>query len=406
MNEMVNATTSLLPILAVNVQNTLYLNTSLIFFTSIATINHIFPENFEGVTHLVKLFVSNIIFSLIGLNPIFGFLISILDLSPLYFTNKRYVQIGELIVQIPRQIIDVYLIYILFVDKQMVMESIFILVSKLIYFLERQLRIKRGERSNFYLLHCFEHLGMYVLITSLTDQDIFRPYQFLILFVIFGFIWSALIFIYNLFIYMNLDKRTPDWIKKDPNLVSILKNKVEKNLFSAKYHNYICKPWTTHLKMEIITWGKLIKCCEVLNLKIIESNLKFDSVVGISTGGAFIGAYMAKLMNLPYNIIHSKLWSGTNFLENTTKIVKFFSGTDIKPDIQGLPSIAGHTILLCDDTTYTGVTMSKCKTYCLDVLKCKEVYTLNLWIHERFIPDFYIKPKRVPIFWEWGAEMD
>lgn len=62
MNEMVNATTSLLPILAVNVQNTLYLNTSLVFFTSIATINHIFPENFEGVTHLVKLFVSNIIF--------------------------------------------------------------------------------------------------------------------------------------------------------------------------------------------------------------------------------------------------------------------------------------------------------------------------------------------------------
>lgn len=406
MNEMVNATTSLLPILAVNSQNSLYLNASLGFFASIATLNHIFPENFEGATHLVKLFVSNIIFSLIGMNPMLGLLISILDLSPLYFTNKKYIYIGELIVQIPRQILDVYFIYYLLIEKQMIIESVFIILSKIIYFIERQIRIKRGERSNFYFLHCFEHLGMYTLITSLTGQQIFRPQEFCILFVIFGFIWSALIFIYNLYIYKNLESRTPEWIKKDHNLVSILKNKVEKNLFSAKYHNYICKPWTTHLKMEIITWNKLTLCCEILKNKISESNIKFDSVVGISTGGAFVGAYMAKLLNLPYHIIHSKLWSGTNFLENTTKIVKFFSGTDIKPDIQGNPSIAGQTILLCDDTTYTGVTMTKCKMYCLDILKCNQVFTLNLWIHERFIPDFYIKPKRVPIFWEWGAEMD
>lgn len=404
MNEMFNAYTSLLPIMAVKEENSLYLNFSLIAFSLIATMNHMFAENFAGVTHIVKLLVSNILFSLLDLNPIIGVSISLLDLLPLITKNKTFTYIGELLIQIPRQIIDFYFIYVLFQEKEYYYRVAFIVIAKAIYFTERRLRIKRKERNNFYFLHCFEHLGLTILLCSLTETNPYDIVKALKLFFSFMLFWTVFIYSYTKYLYHNYESRAPVWLKNNKELVDILKKKLEKNLFKGKIHNYICKPWTYHLKMEIITWNK----CEIICKELINKidSQKIDCVVGISTGGAFVGAYIASLLNKPYYTIHSKLWSGTNFLENSRKAASFFMGKDVNPEIQGLPDVKGKRVLLCDDTTYTGITMNKCKKYCSEVLQASEVETLNLWIHERFIPDYYHSRKRVPIFWEWGAEMD
>jgi adenine/guanine phosphoribosyltransferase-like PRPP-binding protein len=43
-----------------------------------------------------------------------------------------------------------------------------------------------------------------------------------------------------------------------------------------------------------------------------------DVVVGISTGGAFVGAYIAKRLGKPFEVITSKLWSGLGFIANAS----------------------------------------------------------------------------------------
>ena len=404
MNEMFNSAASLFPLLAVEYENGLYLNFSLIGFSIIAAINHMLPENLPGATHVVKLLVSNILFSLINIDPAIGFTISLLDITPLFVKNKWLIEVGEKLIQIPRQIIDFYLIYHIAIDKNYLERALFIFICKGIYFAERQIRISRHERSNFYFLHCFEHIGFYILICSVIDCYPFNFVGYVKIFLCFMACWTSFIFFFTYYLHKNFEMRAPQWLKDDKNLLNILDLKIQKNLNQGKIHNYICKPWTFHLKMEIITWNKIEKICEELYQKINPDD--FDAVIGISTGGAFIGAYMGKLLNKPYYVIHSKLWSGLSFVNNSKQAIGFFLGKDINPNIDGTPPVQGQRILLCDDTTYTGITMTKCKKYCEETLKCSLVKTLNFWIHKRFIPDYYLKKKRVPIFWEWGAEMD
>ena len=404
MNEMINATTSLLPILTLGGNGNLYYNISVGVFSIIATVNHLFPENLGGTTHIVKLLVSNILFSLLGIDPRLGFAVSLLDLTPLFVKNKTMIKFGELLIQVPRQLIDLYLIYKIGFEMDFLGRSIFIILSKIVYYSERRLRIKRGERNNFYFFHCFEHLGLYTLLSTLVNSKLIDIYAIVFTFLLFICAWSLIIFSITLYLYLNYEKRVPAYIKKDDQMMAILKRKITRNLFEGKLYNYICKPWTTHLKMEIITWSKIESCCEELAKSINPEEI--DLVVGIATGGVFVAACIGKLINRPVKIINSKLWSGISFYENGKRVSRFFSGKEVKPEISGIPDLEGKRILLCDDTTYTGLTMKNCIDWSKTECKAKEVKTLIIWIHKRFIPDYYIGQKRVPIIWEWGAEVD
>jgi len=202
----------------------------------------------------------------------------------------------------------------------------------------------------------------------------------------------------------NFSERAPEYIKEDDKLMNILSEKINKNLNSGKWFNYICKPWSKHLKNEIVTWNKIEdNCREVLNRIEMDD---IDVIVGISTGGAFIAAYIAKQFNKPYEIVNSRLWSGNTLLENTRKTFCFALGKELNPIISGNLDLRNKKVLLCDDTTYTVITINKCKQYCLEKCGAKEVKTMCIWIHGRFTPDYFMKIKRVPIYWEWGAEMD
>ena len=187
MNEMINATTSLMPVLTLTGTGNIYYQISIFFFSIIATVNHLFPENFAGTTHLVKLLVTNILFSVLEINPIIGFSLSLIDLSPLYLKNKNLIKAGELFLQIPRQIIDFYLVYKITVIDGYSLRGCFIIISKVVYYMERRLRIKRGERNNFYFFHCFEHLGLYTLLCTLTSTYLFNLIGFLKMFICFFF---------------------------------------------------------------------------------------------------------------------------------------------------------------------------------------------------------------------------
>jgi len=405
MNEMINATTSLIPILTIFGDKTdVYYNTSVFFFSIIATINHIFPENLNGTTHLVKLLVTNILFSIIKVPAVLGFTVSLIDLTPIFTKNKTLIKIGELFLQVPRQVIDVYLVYKLsFIDNYHY-RGMFIVICKVIYYLERRLRIKRGERSNFYFFHCAEHFGLYTLLMTYAQASI-SIFSYIKLFICFIFGWSVLIFLINLYFYLYHEERVPHYIKHNKEMMDILKKKLNKNLFDGKVYNYICKPWTTHLKMEIITWRTIEYNCRILSSRLDPNEI--DIVVGIATGGVFVAAAIGNMINKPVKIINSRLWSGITFYENYKKVSNFFMGSEeVKPKISGIPDLQGKRILLCDDTTYTGLTIMNCIDWAKNICYAKSVKTLIIWTHRRFIPDYSIGQKRVPIIWEWGAEVD
>ena len=224
MNELVNSATSILPLLIINENNSLYLNISSILFSIISTINHIYPENLDGLTHFVKLLFSNVLFSLIGLNPFLGIIFSCLDLTPLLTSNPKIKKIGELFMQVPRQFIEIYLIYTVYMYNML--DCLLMLLFKIIYFFERRTRIINNTRNDFPIWHSAEHVGLYLLFKNLTKTefklDLFICYFFLLI------IWLGSSFlIVNFYLKRNYLKRYPIWVKENDQLKVILVNKLK-----------------------------------------------------------------------------------------------------------------------------------------------------------------------------------
>jgi hypoxanthine phosphoribosyltransferase len=401
MNESLNAATTLLPLLSLDSKNGFYVNSSILGFSAIATINHIMPENLEGLTHGVKMMYSNLLFSFLGLNPYIGFMISLIDLLPMITKDKKIMNIGEKIVQIPRKLIEIYFMYNIYMSQKS--EFYFIIVSKIIYFFERRERIKRGSRNDFPAIHSGEHIGLYLLVKELTNTEFnLLVYIFMLLF--FVIFLAVLIISMNYYIAYYLNARAPDWVKENPALMNILNEKVQSNKNSFKIHNYIAKPWLGHLKLQFIHWEKMEEIIQEMSKKLKVDEI--DMIVGISTGGAFVGAYLAKVINKPFDNIHSKLWSGMNFPQNVAKVSMWMLGRDVSPQISGCPNVKGKRVLLVDDTTYTGITLKK-NTKCLISNGAESVKTLVLYTYKTNGADYIHETDyRVPIIWEWGVEID
>ena len=102
----------------------------------IASVNHVFPANPEGMSHTVKLMTSNLLFALIGISPMLGVPISVIDLLPWLGSSNTLKKFGEAALQYPRIIIDAFLVYNLWTQGY-TLTVLGICVSKVIYFLER-----------------------------------------------------------------------------------------------------------------------------------------------------------------------------------------------------------------------------------------------------------------------------
>jgi len=198
--------------------------------------------------------------------------------------------------------------------------------------------------------------------------------------------------------------RIPIWFENDKNLIAVLKDKIEKNNGSKKWHNYIVKPMLLHLKLRIVTWKDLEDYCDELIKKIKADEV--DVVVGIKTGGYFVGKYISWKMNKPFMCINSKLWSGISMDKNLRQAFQFYRGEKFSPNITDIPEVADKRVLVVDDTSYTGMTMTNCVEKLKKEAKPTDVKTLCIWIFGEYYPDYYVKIMRVPLLWEWGAEVD
>jgi len=400
MDEMINAATAWVPLMTIGQDNSYYYNFSILFFSLVSAANHVLPENLDGLTHFVKLLFSNILFSLLDVHPGIGILLSLSDLTPLFTDNKLAKKIGELFMQIPRQIIELYLIYGLL--KIHPIDCSLMILFKLIYFFERKIRILTKTRNDYSLFHAAEHVGLYLLFKDLTGKK-FDIRLFVNLLIVFMCIVALFLNYVNHYIKANILVRAPEWVRNNVPLKTILINKISKNKESLKWQNFVIKPWLSHMKLEFITWNCIEHHCDLILKKIDPNN--FDIVVGIVTGGAFIGAYLSKKMNKPFLIINSKLWSDISFTENAIQSYSYILGYDFEPKIGEVPDVKNKRILLADDTIYTGTTMKNVSKKLLEN-GAKSIETFSLWYKGELVPNYSFSNKRVPIIWEWGSEMD
>ena len=402
MYEMVNALTSLLLLLTITEASSFYLNFSIFFFSLISSVVHILPENLDYLLHVVRIFSSNILFALIDMNPILGILLSLVDLTHLIDFSKNISKLREIMTPIPRQIVDVYLVYHIY-NEGFKLQVFVLVVLKFIYLLDRLIIFQKNLKNNYHLLHSAKYFGLYLSLMILTKST-FYFLDLIKIALLLELITISMLKGYNLYIRRYSRNRLPPWLKESKELVHILVEKIEKNNTSNKLYNYIMKPWTTHLKMEIVTWQKMHFICEELVKKIDKDSI--DVVVGITTGGAYVACLIAHLLGKQFDIVHSKLWSGISFYQNAKIYCMFAMGYNVNPRISGLPDVNGKRVLLCDDTTYSGITITKNMEYIKSNCEPKEIKTLCLWISNNFIPDYYYSARRVPILWEWGAELD
>jgi len=398
---MVNATTSLIPLLTINSKNTLYQNFSILAFSLIAGTNHVLPENLDGLTHIVKYLFSNLIFSLINLNPLLGYSIALLDTLPLFFSNKLIKQICELILQIPRQAIEMYMIYEIFLYNKI--DALIMIGCKIIYYRERKARIKAGTRNDFPIAHSAEHYGIFLLLKNKTKTEP-ELYEYLLIVIILKVFTAIFIYLFNKYIDSVYMERIPKWFENDKQLIDVLKDKIEKNKNSEKLYNYLTKPLLLHLKLQIVTWSEMEKYCDLVIKKINPNEV--DVVVGIKTGGYFVGKYVAFKLNKPFVSINSKLWSGISMKKNIHQAYSFYIGDKFSPKITDIPDVKGKRVLLCDDTSYTGSTMRSVTSTLKEYGKPLDIKTLCIWIYGQYLPDYFERIMRVPILWEWGAEVD
>jgi len=297
--------------------------------------------------------------------------------------------------------IEFYLIYRMF-NEGYVISCILMLLFKIIYYFERKTRIKNNTRNDFTILHSFEHLGLYILFSNITNTSFDLGKCFMI-FITYILILTFGLFLFNRIIEIYSERRFPEWVRENPALVNVFYKKLKKNQNSLQFRNYICKPWLFHLKIEFISWTHLENICHLILPQINKD--EFDIVVGITTGGAFVGAYLAKLLDKPFAMIESKFWSESSLRENMYKSYCHFSGKNAMPKISSIPEVTGLRVLVADDTTYSGITMRNVAKV-LSEKGAKEIKTFCLWVRGPLKIDYYYTRKGVPIIWEWGVELD
>jgi hypothetical protein len=136
-NEMVNAATVLIPLLCITAANGFYLNTATLVFVIVASTNHVMPANLDGLTHMVKMLFTNVLAACIGIPAWIAVPLSCLDLMPWFTANERMKFFGELFLQAPRQVVDLYLVAEIY-RQGYVWSAVTILVCKVVYYLERR----------------------------------------------------------------------------------------------------------------------------------------------------------------------------------------------------------------------------------------------------------------------------
>ncbi len=220
--------------------------------------------------------------------------------------------------------------------------------------------------------------------------------------------WYVLIilFIYSNILLFLVEKSfsIPDWIKKD-SMESINK---KRNLSYFVKLLGVFSPSYQQERTLYISWDEITisldKIIEIAN----NSNIKFDAIVGIKTGGAILTDYMTK-MNIPiYKIkVSDKRYNckKKNTLDILDNYIQLYL-LNKKPEhlvCEGLDNIHGN-ILLIDECVGSGSTMNTVSKYLYDKGANKVVTATIIASLKSNIDISILKRNYTSAVWPWGYD--
>ena len=211
----------------------------------------------------------------------------------------------------------------------------------------------------------------------------------------------AISIIYVLYIIYKIDneiKNHPTWI--DKSLKPLLDKKASNPLFNKVIELFIFPTF--------YTWNMIEKDMDILIEKIKNTNIKFDAIVGMKSGGAILTKYIADKLNIKYYYIkasdkdyncNKKVHNAVNdFIKNKMKYKKTYM---ICENIEN--NIENQNILLFDEFINTGSTMKAGIDYLINEKKVSYVLPITIQIKEFEKYDFeFLHVNTNFRIWPWG----
>lgn len=200
----------------------------------------------------------------------------------------------------------------------------------------------------------------------------------------------------------------PSWV--DKSMYDNIKNKQNSPLYikiGSIYANSLVQNIT------FISWNELEKCLDKIIERINNSEIKYDAVVGIKTGGAIISDYISLKLGLPnYKIKLTREEYNCNKQANNTiddMIKKTYLYKQGEFTIcEGIDdNLEGKNIILVDELVSTGKTMEEAYNYLKDQKYANIVYpTCIAFFKYKYNGSLYINNilNSAILIWPWGYD--
>ena len=227
-------------------------------------------------------------------------------------------------------------------------------------------------------------------------------------------LFITLISTFLLFIIDSRIKNTkiPDWV--DKKMYKKIKEKQNANIIIKLYS--IITPSYEQERFLFIDWGLVEKNLDNIVNQIKGTNIRYDGVVGIKTGGAIISDYISNKLNIPnYKIKVSTVENNCNkktIDSLKTHIDMYMLNKDKEFMICETinDNLSNKNIILIDETVVSGGTIKKSIDYLIDDKKVNEIFACciyntnnvndyrNIKIHSQLKPGFMC------LIWPWGYD--
>ena len=207
-------------------------------------------------------------------------------------------------------------------------------------------------------------------------------------------------------------KPLPDWI--DKSLIPIIKKKQQTPLYSKLIHLYV--NYSSLQTSLYISWEQLEKYLDIIIEKIKNTEtgteIKYDAIVGIKSGGAIISDYVSKKLNIDnYKIKLSNSKYGCNKQSYHAIIDLFDKMSNDKKSFNICEPIEedleGKNIILIDELVSSGNTIKEAYKYLKQTKKVNNIYVttifLNKDLYKQDIKIDYIIDRDI-VVWPWGYD--
>jgi hypoxanthine phosphoribosyltransferase len=230
---------------------------------------------------------------------------------------------------------------------------------------------------------------------------------------VFSFLFVLMIGLILVILIINkinskIENPIPEWV--DPLMLPSIKKKMETPYYVKIFSLYIN---ANTQEVTFVSWKDVEICLDKIIERIKASNINYDCVVGIKTGGAIISDYISKKLNIKnYKVKLTRSDYNCNKTSNSfiyDSIQKFILKNYGEYDVcEGIDeNLSGKNVILIDESIVFGITMISTIKYLRDEKKVNVIFPASISLDRKHYKGNeyinYMIPKVVSV-WPWGYD--